>query len=340
MRLKIISAAIVFLSCLFLTGCETADTYTGPVLGDICDGYEDFEYLEETRLETDSESITLFVPKGRIIRLEKDSIAALCDGINMRIGTMRRWPINEGQRNISRTYCQKLLDNTTVYIEIDVLEEECSEHSEEIIRELECFYQLSILCDKRAIHNNIRRNRQTISWEIKKESCQAGFSVRERLALAQYFSPQDDTRPKGCLIFVLTPDRSGVRDLSDCYFYWKDQCREKFFHLYDATNLHGHYLSIGRFLSLILQKSFPYIKLTDKLTGASSDTLFLIIQAEHGTPPEFSIARGYPQWTKGRMCPCPLRVPYHSLTPTGSNRYTIYSICPAVPAALHDRLSR
>ena len=127
--------------------------------------------------------------------------------------------------------------------------------------------------------------------------------MRERLALAQYFSPQDDTRPKGCLIFVLTPDRSGVRDLSDCYFYWKDQCREKFFHLYDATNLHGHYLSIGRFLSLILQKSFPYIKLTDKLTGASSDTLFLIIQAEHGTPPRIFYRKGLPSVDKEAYVP-------------------------------------
>lgn len=113
-----------------------------------------------------------------------------------------------------------------------------------------------------------------------------------------------DERPgKSCLIFVLNPTPSGAWDLSDCYFYRKDRCRENLFHLYDGADLHVRCRFIGKVLPQILQKAFPSARLTEGAAVSDSDTLFIV-------------------------------VPF--LTPADSNRYTIYNIFPSVPAALHD----
>lgn len=84
MKQKVI-AAMTLLLCL-LTGCGKENAYTGPVFGDTCSGYDGFQYLEETQLETTDETITLFLPKGLTMYPEKGKKENTCDGIGIRIG--------------------------------------------------------------------------------------------------------------------------------------------------------------------------------------------------------------------------------------------------------------
>ncbi len=85
MRHKLIFAAVMVLLCL-LTGCGKEETLCGgPVLGEHCEGYEGYRYLQEASLKTENGSITIFLPKGLNLHPGKGT-AASCDGISIRIG--------------------------------------------------------------------------------------------------------------------------------------------------------------------------------------------------------------------------------------------------------------
>lgn len=89
MKYKLIFAIMVIWACL-LTGCGRDGALTAPVFGDMCRGYDGFQYLEEATLKTKEGAITLFLPKRPVMNPEAGTaqVDDSPDGVSIRFGQL------------------------------------------------------------------------------------------------------------------------------------------------------------------------------------------------------------------------------------------------------------